>query len=305
MSDTTAPEIASLITRVHLGEPVPGLPIALVPLLADGELNVDLLPEAMAAGRATVTEVGQARDVNAVRLRHAGASPLLLLHGEEVVGAKQNRMFNASFLISPGSEVTLPVSCLERGRWAYRSSQFTASGSTAVSRTRSSSLDRVARSVTSRGSYDADQSRVWDDVDTYLSQSRTSSRTSSHSDGVRSRMAAVERALAIIQPAPQWSGFAFVLDGRIIGLDLFGSPAIFARAWREIAVGVLADALEGPVSVGDPSAHVAAALAVIGKTPVFRHRGTGMGETLHGSGPLSVGAVVDGGRLYHLYAAGA
>ena len=41
---------------------------------------------------------------------------VFVMDGEEVVGGKQNRIVNASFLIAPKSEVALPVSCVER-RW--------------------------------------------------------------------------------------------------------------------------------------------------------------------------------------------
>ena len=44
-------------------------------------------------------------------------SMVLVMGGEEVVGGKQNRMVNTSFLIGPKAEVDLAVTCLEQGRW--------------------------------------------------------------------------------------------------------------------------------------------------------------------------------------------
>jgi hypothetical protein len=47
-----------------------------------------------------------------------------VVDGEELVGAQQNRIVNATFLIAGLTEVTIPVGCVEQGRWSYRSQDF-------------------------------------------------------------------------------------------------------------------------------------------------------------------------------------
>ena len=51
---------------------------------------------------------------------------MLLLDGEELVGAKQNRIVNLSILVPANSELVIPVSCVEAGRWHHASADFAA-----------------------------------------------------------------------------------------------------------------------------------------------------------------------------------
>jgi hypothetical protein len=46
------------------------------------------------------------------------------LAGEELVGSKQNRIVNTTMLIQAKSTPVIPVSCVEQGRWNYRSPRF-------------------------------------------------------------------------------------------------------------------------------------------------------------------------------------
>ncbi len=48
------------------------------------------------------------------------AERVLLYDGEELVGAKQNRILNVSVLVEAKSTLTIPVSCVEQGRWRAR-----------------------------------------------------------------------------------------------------------------------------------------------------------------------------------------
>lgn len=62
---------------------------------------------------------------------------MLFVEGQELKGAKQNRVLNTSVLIGAKSKTVLPVSCVEQGRWRYVSKGFTASGSYGSSKLRS------------------------------------------------------------------------------------------------------------------------------------------------------------------------
>lgn len=54
---------------------------------------------------------------------------MLLLDGEQVIGGKENRIFNANFVVLLEQTVQVPVSCVEQGRWA-QAAHFSTSGAT-------------------------------------------------------------------------------------------------------------------------------------------------------------------------------
>ena len=73
-----------------------------------------------------VTEVDRDGHVPELKLVNDAPVMVLVVEGEELVGAKQNRIVNVTFLVPEKAEITIPVSCVEQGRWSYRSEAFAA-----------------------------------------------------------------------------------------------------------------------------------------------------------------------------------
>src|SRR5262249_48794777 len=78
-------------------------------------LRYQTLEQAIAAGAVEVVEQASAT-VPELTLRNKGDVMIFVLDGEEVIGGRQNRIVNASFLIAAKSTVKLPVTCVEHGR---------------------------------------------------------------------------------------------------------------------------------------------------------------------------------------------
>jgi hypothetical protein len=296
-------ELHGLFSSMRAGEPIAFGPLRLVPLLLDAPAHgqdMDLLEEGLQRGTTQVTEVSEGGSVNTVRVTHSGVRMLLLVDGEQIIGAKQNRIVNASFLVPPGASVVVPVSCVEKGRWHYQARGFESSETTITASARAAKLKRVTTSLGTGRGYDADQGAVWRDVDDYLHKSQVVSTTSAFADAYRTRSGAVEADLAKLAVAPGQVGLAAVHGGKLVGLDVFATPGLYARGWKKVARGVLADVYAQDQAPADAKAVVERALRELAGSRASRQKAPGAGETLHGSVPSGVfSAVVHEGSVVH------
>ena len=91
----------------------------------------------------------------------ARTSRVLLYDGEELVGAKQNRILNVSVLVEAKSALTIPVSCVEQGRWSRRSEHFGTAPHISHAELRRRKAETQAARPLARG---VAQGEVWDAV---------------------------------------------------------------------------------------------------------------------------------------------
>src|SRR4051794_3822148 len=88
--------------EVRVGDPLRHEALAVYPLFTDSQAGGDYLlsDEALAGGSVTVEEVSEAGSVPDLLVDNRADSPVLFLEGEELRGAKQNRVLNASVLVA-------------------------------------------------------------------------------------------------------------------------------------------------------------------------------------------------------------
>jgi len=79
------------------------------------------------------------------------------MSGEQLLGAKQNRVLNISIMVASNSDLPIRVSCAEAGRWRYQSRKFASSG-TASQKAKISS-NRACSSRTNRSTRNCLQRR--------------------------------------------------------------------------------------------------------------------------------------------------
>src|SRR5689334_13867649 len=108
--------IAHELDSITAGNPSSFGGLTIFPLLRTGYLPAPdyiLLDEAIAHGSARITELNESGSVPELRFENLGDNPVLLLDGEELLGAKQNRVLNLTILAPRKQSIIIPVSCVE------------------------------------------------------------------------------------------------------------------------------------------------------------------------------------------------
>ncbi len=242
----TAKVVQDWLGRLEVGEGKADDRMTLFPVFggqaAEG-LSYRTLAEAMAEGWAEVSERAAA-SVPELVLANRGKVMLFVLAGEEIVGGKQNRIVNASFLVDAGARVTLPVTCVERGRWHGTSPHF-APGEASYLSLRRAQQSQVRASLEMCSRPAADQGATWQELDTRHLAAGSRSATGAMHDLYSLRedqLAACERAFPYVERA---IGLIVAVNGHVAGADLFDQSRTAAALWHRLLRSYALDALEG------------------------------------------------------------
>jgi hypothetical protein len=231
---------------ISVGNPTCHGALAAFPLFLNASIGVDYLlsDEAISAGSVTVEEVSEGGSVPHLLVTNKGDSRVLFLEGEELRGAKQNRVLNTSVLIAAHSRAPIPVSCVEQGRWSYRSKHFVSEGSHSSSKLRRFLKRSVSDSLKAGLGHSSDQGAVWQEVSRQMKSLRSTSSTAAMADTYMahsSRLAEYREHLKYVAGA---SGLAVAIGTKVVALDVFDKPATCQKVWDRLLSGVVMDALE-------------------------------------------------------------
>ena len=200
--------------------------LALVPIVATGTPDATdyvTLPEGMARGQVSVREMPDGWEVSVVRVHNGAARPLVALQGEVIVEAHQDRVLAESVVVPPGTTREVAVRCVESER-GEGSSRFRASGAFA---------ELALRRVVAH----KDQSQVWNEVDKINQRHGLSPETRTYRQAAalhaRGETAARRDRLAALLAAhpdrAKMVGVAVAVDGKVLAVDRFASPALYRR----------------------------------------------------------------------------
>lgn len=259
------------------------------------------LSAAMARGLLVITELSKEGRVPNLNVRNDSELPVLLLDGEELKGAKQNRILNTSVLVAAQSELVVPVSCTEAGRWGYSSPVFSESGNVLPHSMRVSKLGRVSTNLTANRGYDAGQGQVWSEISQMQAAHNVSSQTSAMRDVFENMGDRLNRVASKFPLLEGQCGIYVEVNGKFAGLDLLSLPSVWkdvhAKIIRSYAIDFLRDAEHGKEHQGQDMDRI---FKLIGECETSSRKSVGLGDDHRFSGPDLLGSsLVIGDEFIH------
>jgi hypothetical protein len=240
------------VPDVRIGDPLRHEALSVFPLFAETNGGVDYLlsDEALEAKSLVVEEVSESGSVPDLLVENKGDTRVLFIEGEELIGAKQNRILNTSILIAAHTKTKIPVSCVEQGRWGYKTRRFGSSGSHSPSKLRYALKSSVTRSAKAKRGHRSDQGKVWEEVERQqlaMGASSESAAMSDTFDTYQDQLAVYREKIKYVEGA---TGVAVAIGKKVVALDLFDKPSTCEKVWGRLLSGLVMDALEEGVSSG-------------------------------------------------------
>jgi len=176
--------------------------------------------------------------------------PVVLFAGDTVVGGKQNRIINVTVWLAAMKVTSIPVSCLELGRWnqgygfsASRKVDYLLRAKMSAQLADIALMERDLAAAAPgdarapRRSYAADQGAVWREIADKEERAHARSRTSALHD-LYAREATDTAAFVRAFPCPAGAtGVAVGIGGKLVALELFDAPSTLAEQWPRLVEG--------------------------------------------------------------------
>lgn len=239
------PSIANYLSKLEFGELQTFKNMGIIPLFTVVENGPEYvsLKEAMDGKLITVTEVDQAGSVPQLKVINTSSLSILLLDGEELAGAKQNRILNTSILLEGNSETIIPVSCTEQGRWGYTSAAFYDSGTIMSHRIRASKGHTVSDSLRAGRGYSSDQGHVWSEIERMHREAGTSSATGAMRDVYTAKTEELNEYLQTFECVPHQQGSLVFINGEAAGFDVISRESAYESLHPKLLGSYAIDAL--------------------------------------------------------------
>ena len=237
---------STYLSSLSLGQSQVYENMAVIPVFAPSSngLAYITLTEGLNEEVLTITEVDDKGYVPNLKVINSGDKPVLLLDGEDLAGAKQNRTLNTSILIRAHSETIIPVSCTERDRWSYYDTHNFYDPDLVMSKDiRAKKMAYVSDSLKNDCGYRSDQRRIWDDIDYQAERAKVHSRTGAMRDIYKGKSREIDEYLKEFSYHDGQRGLMVLLNGKVVGMDVFSRPEAYVILHYKLLKSYCMDAI--------------------------------------------------------------
>jgi hypothetical protein len=279
--------------------------MTLFPLLRPAPVHAEpdylLAEDALVQGMAQITELADGGSVPELRLENNSPHAVLLLDGEELLGAQQNRVLNLTILAPPHKVTVIPVSCVEAGRWHMQSTGFQVASHVMYAQARAARARQVTHSMRATGTRRSDQSAVWSDIAGKAARMHAESATQAMAAVYDRHAGAIEEYVRAFDCDPLQAGMVCAIDGRAVGLDLFDHAHTLRRLFPKLVRSYALDALETAAAPGGAGCiSIPGVLEGIATATLFTQPAVGLGLDVRIDGKsMSGGALWASDRYIH------
>lgn len=206
------------------------------------------LDEALKEGLAEITEVSEGGSVPQLTVTNKSPRDIIIYDGQQLLGAKQNRIVNLTVVVAANSTLPIPVSCVEQRRWSYSSAGFSSSDHFSYPSLRRSTHSDVTESMSSDGSFYTDQPKVWRDISAKSVRMSVSSDTAAMEDIYESHAPDPEVLNQTFKVAENQIGYMAFIKGGFAGSDLFTSSEVCRGKMEKLLRGYYLDSRDEEVN---------------------------------------------------------
>ncbi|MBC7350369.1 MAG: hypothetical protein H5U05_10410 [Candidatus Aminicenantes bacterium] len=201
------------------------------------------LSEALEQGVMEVSEVSEGGSVPELKATNKGQKPTLMIDGEELKGAKQNRVLNTTIMVAPGTTVVIPVSCVEAHRWHGHTLSMGKSDHVMAHGIRAKKMEQVHHNLETGRSFRANQAEIWADIDIMACRLNVVSPTSAMSDLYEARAKDLEDYLKGFSLVEGQKGLLVFISGKPVGLEFLSRAEAFSRLYQKLLKSYVLEAV--------------------------------------------------------------
>jgi hypothetical protein len=298
--------IQNYLNEAKIGRKQSHRNLAIYPLLSSYTVWLEYitLDEALSRGLIEVGERDEGGSVPELKVINKSPCLILILDGEELVGAKQNRIVNTTILIQGKSTTVIPVSCVEQGRWAYDSPVFSSEERLMAAQLRARKSEQVHRSIRRSDGFRTDQSAIWEEISNKAVRMEADSPTMAMAEIYKKKRSLLDDYVEHFRLVDMQVGALFMINGKVVGLDTFGKTETFGKVFKKLIESYALDAIDWSEQEGlgkTLKSKVTKFLWATNNATVECHRSVGLGTDIRlESRTLTGFALAHGEEILHL-----